>query len=93
MQWFNFQGIMLHAEDNIECTEEHLKSLLKVFSMFNINIIYYETIDDKDVPEGFGIICINCVKLLVVHWKIKRWKTSSLILSQIWCSSILVYFK
>ena len=55
---------MLHAADNIECPEEHLKLLLKVFSMFNIKIIYHETIDKKDVPEAVGIMCINCGKLI-----------------------------
>ena len=62
MKWFPFQGIMLHSADNIQCPEEHLKSLLKVFSMFNINIIYDETIDKEDVPEAVGIIFINCGK-------------------------------
>ena len=29
MQWFPFQGTILHTEDNIDNTEEHLQSLLK----------------------------------------------------------------
>ena len=50
MNWFPFQGIMLHAADNIECPSDHLKYLLKVLSMFKIKIIYDETIDNEDVP-------------------------------------------
>ena len=61
-KWFYFQGIMLHASYNIECPEEHLKCLLKLFLMFKIRIIYDETIDNKDVPEAVGIICTNCGK-------------------------------
>ena len=53
---------MLHAADNIECPEDHLKLLLKLFSMFNIKIIYDGFIDNKDVPEAVGILCINFVK-------------------------------
>ena len=55
---------MLHTSDNIECPEEHLKSLLKVFSMFKISIIYDDTIDDEDVPEAVGITYINCGKII-----------------------------
>ena len=55
---------MLHAADNIECPEDHLKLLLKLFSMFNIKIIYDEFIDNKDVPEAVGIIFINCGKIV-----------------------------
>ena len=62
MKWFPFEGIILHTEDNIECPAEHLKQLLKVFSMFKIKIIYDETIDIKDVSEFIGIIYINCGK-------------------------------
>ena len=56
MKWFPFQGIILHAEDNIECPEEHLKLLLKLFSMFKIKMIYDEKIDNEDVPESVGIM-------------------------------------
>ena len=66
MKWFPFQGIMLHATDNIECPAEHLIYLLKLFSMFKIRIIYDDTIDNKDVPEAVGIMCLNCGKTLVV---------------------------
>ena len=59
MKWFPFQGIMLNAADNIECPEEQLKILLKVFSMFKINIICDETIYNENVLETVGIICIN----------------------------------
>ena len=65
MKWFTFQFIILHAANNIECPEDYLKSLLKVFSMFNVRIIYYETIDNEDVPEVVGIMCINCGKSIV----------------------------
>ena len=62
MKQFTFQGIMLHAADNIECPADHLKSFLKLFSMLNMNIIYDETIDNKYVPEDVVIMCINCEK-------------------------------
>ena len=55
---------MLHAADNIEFPEEHLKLLLKGFSVFNINIIYDETIDNEYFPEAVGIMCINCGKFI-----------------------------
>ena len=58
---------MLHATDNIECPSEHLKLLLKLFSIFNIMIIYDETIDRGDAPKAVGIMCINCVEILVVR--------------------------
>ena len=64
MKWLPFHGIMLHSVDNIECPAEHLKYSLKVFSMFNIKIIYDETIDNEDVLEAVGIICINCGKII-----------------------------
>ena len=64
MKWFPFRGIIFHAADNIECPAEYLKSLLKVFSMFKIKIIYDETIYNKDVPEAVGIMFINCVKVI-----------------------------
>ena len=59
-----FQYIMLYTSDKIEFTAEHLKSLLKVLSMLNISIIYYETIDNEDVPEAVGIMCINFGKII-----------------------------
>ena len=64
MKWFPFQGIMLHAADNNECPEEHLKFMLKVFSMFKIRVIYYENVHNKYVPEDVGIMSINCVKFI-----------------------------
>ena len=51
---------MLHTADNIKCPAEHLKSLLKVFSMFRISIWYDDTIGHKDVREAAGIMCIIC---------------------------------
>ena len=42
---------MFHAVDNIECSVEHLKSLLKLLSMFKIIIINDETVYNEDVPE------------------------------------------
>ena len=59
MQWFPFKDIMMNAADNIEFPEEHLKSLLKVFSMFKTSITYDETIDNEDVTEAVEIRCIN----------------------------------
>ena len=64
MKWFPFQGIVSYAADNIECPAEHLKLLLKLFSMFKTRIIYDDTIDNKGFPEDVGIICINCVKIM-----------------------------
>ena len=84
MQWFPFQCIKLHTADKVECPSEHFKWLLILFLMFNIRIICDETIDNKDVPETVGIMCINCGKLLVVCYTIKTHKTSSLLLSQLW---------
>ena len=64
MEFFPFQGIMLHTEYNIECPEDYFKSLLKSFSMFKIRIIYDETIDNEDVPEAIGIMCFNFEKII-----------------------------
>ena len=64
MKWFPFQVIMLHAADNIQCPAEHLKLLLKVLSIFKIKIIYDEIIDNKDIPEAVGIMCINCGNII-----------------------------
>ena len=55
---------MLHAADNIECLAENFKALLKILSMFNIRIIYHDTIDNEDVLESVGIMCINCGKII-----------------------------
>ena len=60
MQWFPFQGNMLHTENNINSTEENLQSLLKLFSMLNIRIWYDESIVHYDVPDFVGIMFINC---------------------------------
>ena len=62
MKWFPFQIIMLHAANNINCPAKHLKTLLKLYSMFKIVIIYDEIIGNKDVPEAVGIMYINCKK-------------------------------
>ena len=56
MKWIHFQGLMFHAEYYIEYPEEHLKILLKLFSVFKIKIIYYETIYIEDVTEAIGIM-------------------------------------
>ena len=50
MNWFPVKGIIMNAEDNIECPADHLKSLLKLFSMFKIKIIYDKNIDNSYVP-------------------------------------------
>ena len=67
MYWFPFQSIMLYAADKIKCTEYHLQSFLKLFSMFKIMIFYDDTVGIQDVPEFFGIMCINCGQLLVIR--------------------------
>ena len=72
MKCFPFQGIMLHAADNIDYPEEHFKLLLKVFLMFKIRIIYDETIDKKDIIEAVVIMCINCIKKIVRQSKNRR---------------------
>ena len=64
MKWFTFQGIVLHTADNIKHPEEHLQSLLKVFSMFKIRILYDEIIGLEDVPEYVRIMCITCGKII-----------------------------
>ena len=66
MQWFPSQSIMLHAADKIKYTEDHLQSFFKFLSMFKIMIFYDDTIGIEYVPEFFGIMCINCGKLLVI---------------------------
>ena len=33
MEWFPFQGIMLHTENNMKVPDEHLYSLLKLLSI------------------------------------------------------------
>ena len=66
MKWFPFQGVILHAADNIERPADHLKLLIKLLSIFNIRIIYDDTTNKKDVPEDARIMCINCGKVLVV---------------------------
>ena len=61
----SFSGyFVVHTADNIECPAEHLKSLLKLFSILKIKIIYDETIDNEYVPEAVGIIYIKCVKII-----------------------------
>ena len=65
MKWLPFNGIMLHAVDNIECTAYNLKLLLKAFSIFKIRIGYNETIDTKDVLEPVRIMCISCGIIIV----------------------------
>ena len=56
---------MLRASDKIKSPAEHLKSLLKLFSMFKIRIWYDERIGNEDVPEAVGIMRINCGKIIV----------------------------
>ena len=82
---------MLHAADNIECPADHLKSFLKLFSMFNIRIVYYKTIDTEDVPEAIGILCTNFeknVSFLVYHQKVENFITP---FSQVQRYRILVF--
>ena len=55
---------MYHVADNIEFPEDNFKLLLKLFSMFNIRIIYDDTIDNEDVPEAVGIMYINCGNII-----------------------------
>ena len=57
-----YPNIMLHTVDNIKIPEDNLQSLLKLFSIFNIRIWYYESIFHEDVLDSVGIICINCGK-------------------------------
>ena len=66
IQWFSFQGIMLHKADNIKSSEEHLQLLLRIFSILRIRIWYDESIGYKYVTEAIVRMCINCGKVLVV---------------------------
>ena len=50
MQWFPFQLIVFNTAGKFNHPEEHLQSLLKVFSVFDVRIFYYETISLEDVP-------------------------------------------
>ena len=65
VQWFTFQSIVLHTANIINSPEDHLKSLLKVFSMFMIRIWYDETMYNKNYPYAIGIKCINFGKTIV----------------------------
>ena len=56
---------MLHKADQIEHPEEHFQSLLKKFSTFKISIFYDYTIGLEYFPEYFGIMRINCGKIIV----------------------------
>ena len=64
MQWFPLQGIMLHTEKYINSKEDHLKSLLKVFSVLNIRIWKDDTIFKNNVPDAVGIMRISCGKFI-----------------------------
>ena len=64
MQWFPFQGIMLHTENNINSPDDNLKSLLKVFSIFKLIIWYDKTIVQENVPYYVGILCTNFGKTI-----------------------------
>ena len=55
---------MFHTADNINHPEEHLQSLLKLFSMFKIRILYNDTIGLEYVPEYVGIMHSNCGKII-----------------------------
>ena len=66
MQWFPFQAIMFHTEDNIRSPAETFQLLLKVFSMFKNGIWYDKRIVNGDVPDAVGRMSINCEKIFVV---------------------------
>ena len=59
--------------------------------MFNIMIMYDDTIYNECVLNAVGIMYTNCVKSIGFSLANQKMKTSSLFLSQIWCSSILIY--
>ena len=42
IQWFPFLSIMEHAASNIEKDISRLPSLLKVFEIFQMRLLYYE---------------------------------------------------
>ena len=56
---------MLHTENNIKSLADYFTLLLKVFSMFKISVLYYDTIATKQLPEYVGIKYINCGKTIV----------------------------
>ena len=64
MQWFPSQGIMFHAADNIKCLEDNFQSLLKLLSMFKINVWYDDTIGNKDLPKAVGIMYTDFGKII-----------------------------
>ena len=58
---------MLHIYNHIKIPEEHMKILLKVFTMFKIRIFYYETTIANNGPCAVEKKGINGGKLLVVR--------------------------
>ena len=55
---------MFHTENNIETPAGNFQSLLKLFSIFKINIWYDETIVEENVTDTVGIMCINSGKII-----------------------------
>ena len=64
MKWFTFQGIMLRTANNINITNEHLHSLLKLLPMFMIMLCYDDTIVQENIPDAVGIMLVNCGKTI-----------------------------
>ena len=64
MQWFPFQGVMVHTSNHINSMSENLQLLSKLFSIFKIRIWYYETIVAENVLDAVGITWINCGKTI-----------------------------
>ena len=64
IQWFNFQGIVLHPENNINSLDEHFQLLLKVLSVFKLIIWYDGRIVQNNIPDADVIMCINCGKTI-----------------------------
>ena len=64
MQWFHFQGVVLHTANNINGPAEHLQLLLKLLSMLKLIIWFYKTIAQDNVPGYVGIMYINCYQAI-----------------------------
>ena len=53
IEWF-FLSVMEHTASNIDTFITLLPSLLKVFEMFQIRLLYYEHIEEEHVVEAIA---------------------------------------
>ena len=59
IKWFLSLSFMENTASNIETDISLLLSLLKVFAMFQMRLLYYEHIEEDNVVEAIAIKCIN----------------------------------